>query len=184
MSSSDRLLLILHIGFAIFTLGPLTAATMATPRYIRRRNVAVVRYLNRTTQIYGLGTLGIFLFGMFLGKGRLGEVWLSVSMTLMVVALVLLFLVDRDQRKAAHALEVAAAEETSAEVVPAAPAEETAEKATGKTAADPAAAEAPASRAAAPRTDIAQVERGRIAAISGVIALIWLVILVLMVWNG
>ncbi|MGI5167309.1 hypothetical protein ACQEU3_23480 [Spirillospora sp. CA-253888] len=183
MSSSDRLLLILHIGFAIFTLGPLTAATMATPRYIRRRNVAVVRYLNRTTQIYGLGTLGIFLFGMFLGKGRLGEVWLSVSMTLMVVALVLLFLIDRDQRKAAHVLEVAAAERTSAEVVPAPSADrpaDPAEEAAGKTTPD-----APAKpETAPPAGDIAQVERGRIAAISGVVALIWLVILVLMVWNG
>ena len=32
--------------------------------------------------------------------------------------------------------------------------------------------------------EIAQVEQGRIAAISGVIALLWLVILVLMIWNG
>ena len=53
MSTSDRLLLFLHIGFAIFTLGPLTAATMSTPRYIRKRNVVVVRYLHRATRIYG-----------------------------------------------------------------------------------------------------------------------------------
>jgi hypothetical protein len=31
---------------------------------------------------------------------------------------------------------------------------------------------------------IAAVERGRIASMSGVTALIWLAILVLMVWNG
>jgi hypothetical protein len=109
MSSSDRLLLILHIGFAIFTLGPLTAATMATPRYIRRHDVGVLRYLARATRIYGLATLGIFLFGLFLAHGDLARWWLSASMTLFVVALVLLVLVERDQRRAVHALEVAVA---------------------------------------------------------------------------
>src|SRR5881394_2890648 len=61
MSGAHRLLLILHIGFAIFTLGPLTAATMATPRYIRRGDVAVLRYLRRSTQLYGLLSLGVIL---------------------------------------------------------------------------------------------------------------------------
>ncbi|MEW2357331.1 hypothetical protein [Spirillospora sp. NPDC029432] len=161
MSTSDRLLLLLHIGFAIFTLGPLTAATMATPRYIRARNVTVVRYLNRATRIYGLATLGVFLFGLFLAKGRFDEVWLSASMTLFIVSLVLLFIVENDQRKSANLLETAAAGETAA--------------------AETGGEEKPA---AARTDDVAQVQRGRIAAISGVIALLWLVILVLMVWNG
>lgn len=189
MSTSDRLLLILHIGFAIFTLGPLTAATMSTPRYIRKRNVVVVRYLHRTTQIYGVATLGIFLFGLALAKGDLAEVWLSVSMTLFVVALVLLLIVERDQRKAAHLLEVAAAEEAHA-AVPARPAAEAVEDGgdgeaseKGKDAGK--GKDGEEKRAAArPAGDIAQVERGRLAAISGVVSLIWLVILVLMVWNG
>src|SRR5919198_2671561 len=106
MSSSDRLLLILHVGFAIFTLGPLTAATMASPRYIRRHDVAVLRYLTRVTRIYGLAALGIFLFGLFLAHGDLARVWLSASMTLFVVALALLVLVERDQRRALHALQM------------------------------------------------------------------------------
>jgi hypothetical protein len=186
MSTSDRILLILHIGFAIFTLGPLTAATMSTPRYIRHRNATVVRYLNRTTQIYGAGTLLIFLFGLWLAKGELAHVWLSASMTLFIVALVLLLIVERDQRKAAKLLDEAgpapAAVAPQAEAEAAAEAEDGGEsgaesgaaKTTGETpvAASPAAGE------------VAQVERGRIAAISGVIALIWLVILVLMVWNA
>ncbi|TYB46522.1 DUF2269 family protein [Actinomadura chibensis] len=170
MSTSDRLLLILHIGFAIFTLGPLTAATMSTPRYIRKRNVTVVRYLHRTTQIYGVGTLAIFLFGMALAGDDLAEAWLSVSMTLFIVALVLLLIVERDQRKAAHLLETAAA---AAAAPPAAKDAEDAEAAGG--------GEEPRAK---PSGDVAQVERGRIAAISGVVALIWLVILVLMVWNA
>ncbi|MBE1534111.1 hypothetical protein [Actinomadura algeriensis] len=173
MSTSDHLLLILHIGFAIFTLGPLTAATMSTPRYIRKRNTSVVRYLNRTTQIYGVACLGIFLFGMFLGNGRFDQMWLSASMTLFIVALVLLLIVDRDQRRAVHLLETAAPAP-----VPSGAAGEDAEAADGEK------PERDAAPKAAPGADVAQVERGRIAALSGVIALIWLVILVLMVWNG
>ncbi|MES9607245.1 hypothetical protein [Actinomadura sp. NPDC000929] len=181
MSTSDRILLLLHIGFAIFTLGPLTAATMSTPRYIRKRDVVVVRYLHRTTQIYGIGTLGIFLIGLGLAKGDLAEVWLTVSMTLFVVALVLLLIVERDQRKAVHLLEVAAAE-TAAAPVPVRPpaAEEPGEAEGGATEAEAPAAAGPAAGAG----EIAQVERGRLAAMSGVVALIWLVILALMVWNG
>ncbi|GAA1838862.1 hypothetical protein [Actinomadura bangladeshensis] len=191
MSTSDRILLILHIGFAIFTLGPLTAATMSTPRYIRKRNVAVVRFLNWTTRVYGLAALGIFLFGLGLAEGNFAQVWLTVSMTLFIVALVLLLIVERDQRKAAHLLELAAAEEarTAVAVRPDADADAadagateagTAEAAAG----EEKAAQATAAPAAAAGGEIAQVERGRVAAISGVIALLWLVILVLMVWNG
>lgn len=192
MSTSDRILLILHIGFAIFTLGPLTAATMSTPRYIRKRNVAVVRFLNWTTRVYGLAALGIFLFGLGLAEGDFAQVWLTVSMTLFIVALALLLIVERDQRKAAHLLELAAAEGpgTAVPVRPDADAADTAE--TGATEAGTAeaangaekTAQATAAPAAAAGGEIAQVERGRVAALSGVIALLWLVILVLMVWNG
>src|SRR5690242_19860624 len=114
MSSGDRLLLILHIGFAIFTLGPITAATMATPRYIRRGEASTVRYLNRVTRIYGLGTLGIFLFGLLLAHWKLNKAWITASMTLFVVAFVLLILIERDQRKAAHKIDAVAAEPPTA----------------------------------------------------------------------
>ncbi|WP_433333747.1 hypothetical protein [Spirillospora sp. CA-294931] len=171
MSTSDRLMLVLHIGFAIFTLGPLTAATHATPRYIRKRDVGVVRYLNRATRLYALGTLGILLFGIILAKGDFARVWLTVSITLFVVALVLLLIVERDQRKAIHLLEAA-----PAPAVPVAVAKgEDEDDEEGR---DEKVAGAPAA------SDIAQVERGRIASLSGVISLIWLVSLVLMVWNG
>ncbi|MBW8481554.1 hypothetical protein [Actinomadura parmotrematis] len=168
MSSSDHLLLILHIGFAIFTLGPLTAATMSAPRYIRKGDVPVLRFLTRTTRIYWLGTLGVFLFGLFLAKGHFAQVWLTASMTLFVVAFVLLIIVERDMRKAADLLDVAAAGAAAPE-----PAE-------GEGA--PAASTASAT-AVKTGEDVAQVQRGRIAAISGVVALLWIVILVLMVWH-
>jgi Ca2+/Na+ antiporter len=207
MSSSDRLLLILHVGFAIFTLGPLTAATMATPRYIRRHDVAVLRYLTRATRIYGLGTLGIFLFGLFLAHGDLSRVWLSASMTLFVVAFVLLVLVERDQRRAIHALQLAIAggrislpehvgRRSDAATSGAGEVETTTEpdQAGGDAARRAAANEANEANEAndqaedtPPRRvddDIARVERGRIASISGVVALIWLVILCLMIWYS
>jgi hypothetical protein len=198
MSSSDRLLLILHVGFAIFTLGPLTAATMATPRYIRRHDVAVLRYLTRATRIYGLATLGIFLFGLFLAHGDLAKVWLSASMTLFVVALVLLVLVERDQRRAINALQVAiAAGQISLPERIGGTDAATAKPTDGETATAPAteadadadekgAAERDAGAAARrpAEPDIARVERGRIASLSGVVALIWLVILFLMIWYS
>ncbi|RFU41772.1 hypothetical protein DZF91_10020 [Actinomadura logoneensis] len=193
MSSSDRLLLILHIGFAIFTLGPLTAATMSTPRYIRRRDVAIVKYLNRTTMIYAFGSLGVFLFGLFLAKGQFARFWLSASMTLFVVGIALLFLVERDQRKAIRLLEVAAAAQGAATVqgagagaaVPEAGRGPDGETATGpEPEAEAQGGKKDVKAGTAPADgDVAAVERGRIAAFSGVIALIWLVILVMMVWH-
>lgn len=200
MSSGDRLLTILHIGFAIFALGPITAATMASPRYIRRGDAPVVRYLNRATRIYGLLTLGIFLFGALLAHGRFDKAWLSASMTLFIVAFALLVIVERDQRKALHKIEVAAAEHRAVE------AEAKTEAAASAAAAPPtsvptdkpvAGGEPPAEADHAPKTaetrqrpasyverEPARVETGRIATISGVVALIWIVILVLMVWNA
>jgi Ca2+/Na+ antiporter len=192
MTSGDRLFMTLHIGFAIFALGPITAATMATPRYIRRGEASVVRYLNRMTRIYGLLTLGIFLFGLLLAHGKFNQVWLSASMTLFIVAFVLLFIIERDQRKALHKIELAAAERRPAPAAEAPRAPETTaatdEPVAGVPTAESDAAkdETPAPEPAPAPADreLARVETGRIATISGVVALIWIVILVLMVWNG
>ncbi|WP_329242245.1 hypothetical protein OG417_43725 [Actinoallomurus sp. NBC_01490] len=196
MSSGDRLLMILHIGFAIFALGPITAATMATPRHIRRGEASVVRNLNRMTRIYGLLTLGIFLFGALLAHGKFDQMWLSASMTLFIVAFVLLFIVERDQRKAIHKIEVAAAEHRAVQAEAARPADTAATTApTDKpvagtdvpTGAEKAETPEPKPEPAPkpkPAAEAAKVETGRIATISGVVALIWIVILVLMVWHG
>jgi hypothetical protein len=192
MSSGDRLLMILHVGFAIFALGPITAATMATPRYIRRANASVVRYLNRATRIYGLLTLAVFLSGLLLAHGKFNKVWLSASMTLFIVAFALLIIVERDQRKALHKIELAAAERRPAPAEAAPPEAPPTTAPTDKPVAGaPTAAEAEAATPApepkpapAAERDLARVETGRIATISGVVALIWIVILVLMVWNA
>lgn len=138
MSFLDTLWLVLHVGFAILAIGPVTLATSLTPRAIRRRDVAVLAFLHRTTRIYGALALGVFLFGLLLGGGDLGAPYLTVSMTLFIVAIVLLVIIERDLRTAVRVLE-------------------------------------------SPNTeDDAKAQSGRIAALSGVVALIWLVILFLM----
>src|SRR5262245_52308039 len=113
MSFTDRLILWLHVAFVIFTIGPVTIATMSSPRYIRTRNVGVLRYLLRVTRIFWAASLGVLIFGIVLGQrlNKLSSAWLTVSMTLFVVALVLLVLIMRDQRRAIGALEAAAENE-------------------------------------------------------------------------
>jgi hypothetical protein len=137
------LLLWLHIGFAIFTLGPIVATTMAAPRVIRQKNVQALSFIQRTTRIYAIGSLGVFVFGLVLGivmgNGVLGRWYMSASMTLFIVGVVLLFIIDRDLRAAVQALSSESTE------------------------------------------DDAKVEKGRIAAISSLLSVIWLVILFLMV---
>ena len=100
MSFTDRLLLWFHIGFVIFAIGPVTIATMSTPRYIRARNVGVLRYLSRMTRIFGAASLGVLLFGIIAGQSLhdMTKTWVTASMTLFVVALVLLVLIMRDQQ--------------------------------------------------------------------------------------
>jgi Ca2+/Na+ antiporter len=191
MSFTDRLVLWLHIGFAIFAIGPVTVAIISTPRYIRARNQTVVGYLYRTTRIYTLLSLGVLLFGLVLAQIHkdFSKPWLSVSLTLFVVAVVLLVIIMRDQHRAISALELAAAAEApaagtvpAAEVVPVS-AEEHAGDEEAAQDAEPVRPNQPGSPGM-PAAHIASVERGRIATMGGVVALIYLVILVLMIWNG
>ncbi|HBW20733.1 MAG: hypothetical protein ACLPN6_23575 [Streptosporangiaceae bacterium] len=186
MSFLDRLIIWLHIAFAVFTVGPVTAAIMSTPRYVRARNVVVVRYLYRVTRIFALGSLAVLIFGIIAAQQQkeLSKPWLTASMTLFVVGLVLLVLIIRDQRKAIGALETAAAAEAPAAPVstPVA-AMDTSDAAVD--AAHAAGAPEPAAPGSAGRArHVATVERGRIASLGGVLGLIWLAILVLMVWHG
>jgi hypothetical protein len=191
MSFTDRLLLWFHIAFVIFAIGPVTIATMSTPRYIRARNVGVLRYLSRMTRVFGAASLGVLLFGIIAGQSLhdMTKTWVTASLTLFVVALVLLLLIMRDQHKAIVAVEgsLGAAAESPVVAAPTAgapAAESLPADSPGPTAADvePAPATATAT-ATATRVHVASVERGRIASLAGVVSLIWLVILVLMVWR-
>jgi len=191
MSFTDRLVLWLHIGFAIFTIGPVTIAIMSTPRYIRARNQAVVGYLYRITRIFGFVSLSVLVFGLVLAqlKKDFSHPWLTASLTLFVVAIVLLLLIMRDQHRAIAALELAAAAEApaagtapaAAQVVPVS-AEDKAGDAQAAGDAEPVAANLPGSPGA-PAAQIASVERGRITTMGGVVGMLYLVILILMIWN-
>jgi hypothetical protein len=200
VSFTDRLMVWFHIGFVIFTIGPVTIATMSTPRYIRARNVGVLRYLSLMTRIFGAGALGVLLFGIIAAQSlhEISHAWITASLTLFVVAAVLLLLIMRDQRRAIGAVEasLAAAASGPAHAVraagepgaapggtPARPEPTASDVEPAPLAQATAAAQAtvtPAGQAA----HVATVERGRIASLAGVVSLIWLVILVLMVWNS
>ncbi|HEV2372050.1 MAG TPA: hypothetical protein VGS19_07770 [Streptosporangiaceae bacterium] len=185
MSFTDRVLLWLHIAFAVFAIGPATAAIMSTPRQIRARNVAVVRHLLRSTRVYSVLTLGVAIFGGVLGEAKheLGKVWLTVSMTLFVVALVCLVLIMRDQTRAIVALESSASDEALA-VAAASPPPAKPVLAGPDGAAAPGGTDTPAAKPdPATPSQVANVERGRIASLGGIVGLIWLAILVLMVWQ-
>ncbi len=206
MSFTDRLVLWLHIGFAIFTVGPVALAISSTPRYIRRRDVPVLRYLTRITMVFTVGSLLVLVFGIILGQldHDFSHPWLTAAMTLFVVALALLVLIIRDQRRAVKALAPGAIASDGpgaggSESAPTNDVPDT-DPATVGAGVGPASAAgaAPGSGAAVGNAagsaqalasgttlaaDIASVEGGRIAAMGGVVNLIWLVILVLMVWQ-
>lgn len=212
MSFSQHLVLWLHVAFVIFTIGPVTLAIMSTPRYIRKRDIRILRYLTRMTFIFAIGSLGVLLAGYGLASmiSKAGKPWMTVSATLFIVAVLLLGLINRDQRRAIKALEAAATTgapataasqagggqagggeagggQAPADQPPAGHAPGGAAAAGGAGAAGDSAAGA-GPQAAEPATAIpeqlATVERGRIAMIGGVVSLIWLVILVLMIWNS
>lgn len=179
-SFPDRLWVWLHVAFVIFTIGPVAIAILSTPRYIRTRNVAVLRYMLRTTRIFGTASLGVLAFGIVAAQSlhKLESSWITTAMTLFVVSLVLLVLIMRDQRRAVVALETASERETLATANPAA--------AKGTAPARDGHDDAPDAQAIPIATPVhaASVERGRIASLAGIVTLIWLVILVLMIWNS
>ena len=180
-SFPDRLMIWLHVAFVIFTIGPVTIATLSSPRYIRTRNVAVLRYMLRTTRIFGFASLGVLAFGIAAGQAlhKLSAPWITTAMTLFAVAFVLLVLIMRDQRRAVVALETASESEAlaNANSAPSGDGQD------GKDGPDDA-PDVQALPAAAHAHQPASVERGRIASLAGIATLIWLVILVIMVWNS
>jgi len=151
---------------------------MSTPRYIRKRNIVVVGYLYRITRIYVLASLLTLIFGLIITQllHLFSKPWISTSITLYVVAFVLLVLIMRDQRKAIAAL---AAAERLGDGTGRSGEAETATTAEGT----PTGGGQPATTVAG-ELKTAAIERGRIASMSGVVGLIWLAVIVLMVWNG
>jgi hypothetical protein len=192
MSFADHAVLWLHLVAAIFTIGPGTAAIMSTPRYIRRQNTVLVGYLYRTTRIYSIAALLTLIFGAVLAgmTHKFSQWWISVSLTLFVVAFVLLMLIIRDQRTALTALTtaddtVAAQGSDTVRSSQAVQEAQETEAAAGDQPAPEVASDAQPTITTDRKTGLrlAAVERGRIASMGGITAVIWLVILVLMVWH-
>lgn len=105
-----RFLSLLHIAAAILTIGPLTAAALSAPAAIRsgKESLPLLRWLNRATRFYALGSVAVFVLGLALVRPdySFNEFWISASMTLFIVALALvLIIVERDQRNAISRLE-------------------------------------------------------------------------------
>ena len=189
MSAIERLVLWLNVAFVIFTIGPVTIAILSSPRYIRTRNVAVLRYMLRTTRIFGIASLGVLAFGIAAAQAlhKINAPWITTAMTLFVVSLVLLVLIMRDQRRAVVALETANETEAlaTANNAPTGDAQDTQDGQNGQNGHEDAPdvqalPVAPTGRA----PQLASLERGRIASLAGIVTLLWLVILVLMVWNS
>jgi Predicted integral membrane protein (DUF2269) len=197
MSFADHAVLWLHVTAAVFTIGPGTAAIMSTPRFVRKRNTAVVGFLLRTTRIYTFASLLTLVFGLVLTEmtHKFSQWWISVSLTLFVIAFVLLLLVIIDQRKALAALEGADRAEAAERAGQAESIAEAALEAANRsedgqeTPAEPrkpAAAQPTAAQSAAAvghDLQVAAVKRSRITLLGGLTTLIWLVILVLMAWH-
>lgn len=195
MSFSQHLVLWLHVAFVVFTIGPVTVAIMSTPRYIRQRDIRIVRYLTRMTFVFAIASLGVLIAGMALASmiGKAGKPWIIISATLFVVAVLLLGLIHRDQRHAIKALEAgaSAASAVTAGATAGALGAGAAESAEAAAATEPQQAgtgqhQAPdrADGSAPLPEHLASVERGRIAMMGGVVSVIWLVVLVLMIWNS
>src|SRR6266568_1245172 len=119
MSFSQHLVLWLHVAFVVFTIGPVTLAIMSTPRYIRHRDIRILRYLTRMTFVFAIASLGVLIAGMALASmiGKAGKPWIIISATLFIVAILLLGLIYRDQRHAIKALEAGTATAAQAGMV-------------------------------------------------------------------
>jgi hypothetical protein len=188
MSFSQNLVLWLHLAFVVFTIGPVTLAIMSTPRYIRQHNTVVLRYLNRLTLIFTVGSLGVLIAGLALAsmKSWDGKPWVIISATLFVVALLLLGLIIRDQRRAIRSLdEAVSTAPSSSAALSTADTDVTAAEGVDGQPPEPGSQPTAASQGsvAAIASHVANVERGRIAMTGGVVSLIWLVILIFMVWH-
>jgi hypothetical protein len=72
----------------------------------------VTAYLYRITRVFSVLSLGVLLFGVILANThhKISHPWATASMTLFVVAAVLLVLIMRDQHKAIDAMKVEAAQ--------------------------------------------------------------------------
>ncbi|HEV7825380.1 MAG TPA: DUF2269 family protein [Mycobacteriales bacterium] len=169
----------LHVIAAVFLIGPLVLVPMTGLRAIRLGDLGAVRNAARQTTLYGLLSLLVFGLGLAVVPTEpehydFATPWVTISMTLFIVALALILGV------AAPALSKAASllESRTADPARTAAATPAADQAAGDAAADTVPAPATPAAITDPQLDSA---RGRVAASSGVASLLVLVITVFMV---
>jgi uncharacterized membrane protein len=109
----DTLFSVLHVVGAVFIVGPMAILPMSAMRAVRAGNAAQVATLAKSTNLFSLLSLIVFLLGFALvGMAdpkyhlSVGTPWVLWSIVLYIVALGLtLFLVVPTMRRAAEALE-------------------------------------------------------------------------------
>ncbi|MFG1928083.1 DUF2269 family protein [Cryptosporangium sp. NPDC048952] len=89
-----KFVLTLHVLAAVFLIGPMAISPMMGMRAIRRHDARGVHEAARTTTLYTLLSLVVAALGFVLiavGNGRwsFGDAWVTISMTLYVIALLL-----------------------------------------------------------------------------------------------
>jgi hypothetical protein len=87
-----NVLLIAHVFAAVLFIGPSTVATSAFPRYADADGYAVAVALHRISRVYGFGSIAVAAFGlvMAIDQSLFGELWVDISLTLFIVATVVL----------------------------------------------------------------------------------------------
>jgi uncharacterized membrane protein len=95
LSAMQTFLQLLHVLAAVLVVGPLALVPGEGLRGIRRRDADVVSRAATWTIVFGVGSLVVFLFGVAVtatsSKYTFRTTWVVISMTLYVVALVLIF---------------------------------------------------------------------------------------------
>ena len=159
----NTLISILHIGTAVFIVGPMAIVPMTAMRALRAGNAGQVRTLATSTFVLSLLSLLTFLFGF----GAMGmapkqydisfaDTWIWLSIVLYVVALAIsLFVVVPSMRRAAAALD-SAPTDVSGRVSPAVASD----------------------AAAAKKSGYAAISAG-----SGVASLLLVIVVILMIWK-
>lgn len=195
-------LVTLHVVAAVFLIGPMAIAPMAGLRGIRQQDTGTVRAAARQTMLFALLSLLVFGFGVaIVATGHedysFGTAWISISMTLYLLVLLITTLVVApslgqavkllttgstvDTSAAAGAADVA--KDVADVVTPGSPENQGPRDPGGSPPTAPLgdAASTPRSRLADDAVRKLDAVRGRVAATSGLSALLLLVITVLMV---
>lgn len=173
------LLVTLHVVTAIFLVGPLAVAPHSGIRAIRNRDARACRSIARQTTIFGVGSVIVALLGAAVVPTKpewydFSTTWLTISMTLYIIAAILVFAVVAPSLRTAAKL-VGADEHAPDAKLAAADDAESGEAAAG---ANPEIPPQPQASATTSRVDRI---RGRVAAVSGLVTLLLLAIAVLMV---